>query len=226
MRGYTTLLSHILGSHKQICGYRECALSYLDKKSIRWLYWEVMREKNDTETCDFILDKVLHDKFTVSDEVILDPDVLIMFALREPRGVIKSLLKLGKLTQTEWTEQKAVDYYIGRLGSLVEIAQQCRDLNKAFYFIDTDNLVAAPDNMLKKISSFLKLDSTLQEEYEIFQRTGEAGAGDPSKSIKQGKIIRKEKPVFDENEADDLLIKAQIAYEKAREALTKMSVAL
>jgi len=191
MRSRSSLLSHILGSNEQICGYSELHYSYPKKSSLVKMHVELYQDLQ----CDFdnkyMLDKLLHNSMLLSDEVIEHTDAKLIFLLREPESTLKSIINMGDLTGESGykNQQIAFEYYCGRLNRLLEYAKQ----NNNVFFVDSDELVKQPEGILAELSTWLGLEQALTPNYSIFNRTGATGAGDPSTNIKEGKIIKTSK---------------------------------
>jgi len=209
MRSRSSLLSHILGSNEQICGYSELHYSYPKKSSLLKMHVELYQDLR----CDFddkyLFDKLLHNSMLLSDEVVRYTSPKLIFLLREPESTVKSIINMGDLTGEDGYKNQhiAFDYYINRLKMLMEYAKN----NDGVFFVDSDELVDKPEDVLVKLSSWLSLEKPLSQNYSIFNRTGATGAGDPSKNIKEGKIIQTKK--HDNVELDkELLLKASDIY--------------
>src|SRR5215210_2506560 len=79
MRSYSTLLGHLVGSHPQIAGYTEQHRSYGSFSDLTGLCYGVWRVSDFEVKGDYLFDKLLHDKHTISDEVLARPDVLPIY---------------------------------------------------------------------------------------------------------------------------------------------------
>lgn len=194
MRGFTTLISHIFGSHPAITGYREFGISYQNAKDLHRLHWEAYRENPKGHAPQFCFDKLLHGHFEVADTVLKNPKVHIVITVREPLSTIASLFKLSSMSKFQWTIETAVEYYQTRLQELVAFAEHANNIKKPILFFLADDLISETDASLAFISDFFHLEQPLSEEYEVFKKTGEAGFGDPSKNIHHGKINRNRQP--------------------------------
>lgn len=190
IRGYTTLLSHIMGSHPGINGYREYGISYINPIGLYKLLWTTRREPEASTSAQYSLDKILHGEFEVSDRIIKRPDVKIIISVREPLETIKSILSLNQLAGLHWTQESASDYYCNRLDELGDIMEIATKFEKAPMFIEADRLVHDTENLLSELQGFCGLDRPFTEEYRIFQKTGEKGSGDPSENIFSGRVKR------------------------------------
>jgi len=196
MRSRSSLLSHLLGSHPQIAGYSELHCSYKNVKALANMKAKInLKLKNETQA-KYYLDKILHN-YPFSADILNNSNIKIIFLLREPQATIQSIIQLGHITgATRWLNKpfKALDYYCARLLKLEEFFHQLQVLNKNnYFFIESDDLVKNPNNLLSNLQSWLNLDSPINEQYSIFSDTGKAGYGDPSENIKTGKIIKNKK---------------------------------
>jgi hypothetical protein len=219
MRSRSSLLSHILGSNEAICGYSELHYSYPKKSSLLKMHVELYQDLSCNLNGKYLFDKLLHNSMVLSDEVINHTNAKLVFLLREPESTLKSIINMGDLTgEGNYKDQSIVfDYYCRRLKQLLEYAKN----NKNIFFVDSDELVNKPGEILPKLSSWLELDEELTQHYSTFNRTGVVGAGDPSKNIKECKIIQTSQHdgiVLDEK----MLNNAMEIYHECREYLVNI----
>jgi hypothetical protein len=188
MRSRSSLLSHILGSNEAICGYSELHYSYPKKSSLLKMHVELYQDLSCNLNGKYLFDKLLHNSMVLSDEVINHTNAKLVFLLREPESTVKSIINMGDLTgESNYKNQSiAFEYYCGRVKQLLEYAKK----NNNIFFVNSDELVKTPEKILPKLSSWLELGQELSQHYDTFNRTGAVGAGDPSKNIKEGKIIQ------------------------------------
>src|SRR5271169_4020464 len=93
-RSYTTLLCHILGSHRQISGYGETRMPYETAVDLYRLNAKACEDGNYRSDCEYVLDKLLYDDLTVSDTILGMPRVVPIFVIREPEPTIASLTRM------------------------------------------------------------------------------------------------------------------------------------
>ncbi len=219
MRSYSSLLSHILGSHNSISGYSEMHLPYMKKADLITLRYRVYLINNKESNGEYVFDKILHNH-PISDSILNGSNMKIIFMLREPEATLKSILKMSEnLNNPNRISDiyKIEKYYLKRLEQLAQLAK--RTNGKAVY-LDADKIVNDTDFVLGYMSDWLQLKTPLSSEYKTFSKTGEPGFGDPSDNIKQGKIIKNRKSA-------NIIIPEQIvktisdAYGKCREVLMK-----
>ena len=219
MRSYSSLLSHILGSHERIAGYSEMHLSYKKRSDLLTLRYRVYISNNREPIKDYIFDKILHNH-TINDEILNDKNTRALFMLREPEATLKSILKMSEnLNNPNRISDinKIKNYYLKRLGQLEELAKRT---NGTGVYLDAEKIVEDTDFILGYLTDWLQLKTPLSSEYKTFSKTGEPGFGDPSENIKQGKIIknRKQPNVVI---PDEILKSAQEEYNRCRETIMK-----
>jgi hypothetical protein len=217
MRGYTTLISHVLGSHPEIRGYREYGQSYLSEQDINELRWNSYRETGKSGT-RYILDKILHSKYEIDDRFLADRQNRFLIAIREPVPTIQSLLRLGEYSNSVWTENSAFKAYVRRLNELVDFAQRAHRLGNPVLLVRSEEIVDDTDALFARLANFLTLTSSLSKQYDIFAKTGQGGAGDPSPAIRQGVV----KKIDHQTPAEISGEIAKTASEKYHEALANI----
>lgn len=70
MRSYSTLLSHVLGSNKNIDGYSELHYSYLNKLEGLKAKIQIMYTLGSGLSGNYILDKLLHNENQISESFL------------------------------------------------------------------------------------------------------------------------------------------------------------
>ena len=218
MRSYSSLLSHILGSHPQIIGHRERHCSYLDNIDLirlrYYVYLETMRASDG-----YLLDKVLHNEHVLSDKIVRRSDVRLVILLREPKPTFNSLIKLGRtrgnsdFSNPFWVSE----YYKLRLENIQSYVSRA---TAPIIFIHSEDIIQNTQTVLSGLKTWLNLRTQLNSEYTIFPDTGMAGRGDSSTRIRAGKVLV---PEFDDHETIDvsskILSEAGRHYEKCRRFL-------
>lgn len=217
MRSRSTVLSHILGDNLDVCGYKELHQSYENHLSLIKMRFNLY---NDLK-CDFrnkyLFDKILHDDCYISDKLFSKTKPKIIFLLRDPESTIKSIINMGKKTGIKWYKKpsEVADYYCSRLLDLEEFAIK---YGKGNFFIDSDNLVNKPEEVLSDLTNWLKLKEPLKRDYTIYKDTGVSGFGDPLPNIKKG-VLEKTEGYPDIKIPDDIMIRTQQAYLKCKVVL-------
>lgn len=218
MRSRSSVLSHVLGSNEGICGYSELQSSYLRRRDIINMRIKLHQELNCELKDKYLLDKILHNSLTISNEVynLINPKVI--YLLRKPESTIKSIINMGYITGISWYKdpEQATNYYCSRLSRLAEYT---KIIKSDYFFIESDDLINDTDNILRNLTDWLGLDTPLTSEYAMFDNTGKPRHGDPSDNIRTGKII--ETKSFPEIEIPlEILQTAESSYEKCKTALT------
>jgi hypothetical protein len=187
MRSYSSLLSHVLGSHPDIDGYCETHLRYRFSLDVVRLHWKVQRLTGEPLRGRFVLDKILHN-YAVSRGILENPGTRAVFLLREPVDVIQSIIHMGRhldpLEQNTNVEQ-VTGYYEARLRRLTELAPR---LGERAAFLESEALLQRTDDVLQFLREHLELSQPLERRYRRFEKTGKAGFGDPSPAIRSGEI--------------------------------------
>lgn len=195
-RGRTTLLSHILASHTQICGYRELHCKYENKLDLLKSKVALYEDKKAYKESDYILDKILHNEWAFDEKLFDIKNNFYLFILRNPEATMLSMIKRHVQNNSIDTVGMQSIYYINRLK---ELRIYWTSLKGPKLAIDSDEMLYDTDNTLAKISKFLKLTSPLMPEYNTFKQTGVAGAGDMSDNISSGKL-NQEKVIMKEED--------------------------
>ncbi len=184
MRGYTTLLSHLIGSHPEVAGYAEMHQSYHNALDLIGLAEKVEAAGAGAPQGRRLFDKILH-TYKIRDAVLKRRDLSLLITVRHPWPTIASILKgrHGGLS----SERDAGWYYLERLAQLRTIIE--RRAGRVL-FIEAESLIEAPATTLQGISGYLGLKSGLASTYRSFPLTGKKRSGDSSSWIHSGKIER------------------------------------
>jgi len=224
MRSRSTLLAHILGSHDEICGYNELHQAYRSNLSLVRMRVKINYDVENTFQDKYLLDKILHNPYSVSGEVIKGANPKIIFLLRKPETTLQSIINMGKFrtTKSYRNPEVALAYYCKRLERLEKSAQNIKSKNSMF-FIESDDLVDKTDLVLNQLSTWLELKGTLNKHYSVFSKTGSHGFGDMSSHIKSGSIHKTDgHPSITVPNA--ILNKAEEAYARCRAVLESETV--
>ena len=211
MRSRSSLLSHVLGSHGEVCGYGELHYDYPKKSSLIKMHVELLKDTGQSTTKGFFLDKLLHNSFVVSHDILKRKNVYIMILVREPEATVKSIVAMGEVTGDKgYLDADAMlKYYTNRLCYLHQVAQKYEGV----LIIDSDNIVDATSETLSRIKNWLSLNAELTSSYKKFKKTGSIGHGDPSVNISAGEIIKTQNDLALEFDPT-LLNKAKESYSK------------
>jgi hypothetical protein len=230
-RSYTTLLCHLLGSHRQISGYAETMLAYETAVDLYTLNAKACAAGNYRNDCEYVLDKLLYDFLTVSDKVLGLARIIPIFVVREPEPTIASLtrMRVREYEQgiQEWAEGtdrraaagRAATYYTSRLETLQSYCTRLGALGGRGILLPARCLLDDTAGALRFLESELGLNGPLREEYELFEKTGRPGFGDTSTTIRTGRIVRDPSEQEEIPIPTDLLDRARDAYAACMESL-------
>jgi len=190
MRSYSSVLSHVLGSHPEIDGYCETHMRYYVPLDFMRLKWRVRRLTGEPLRGRMVLDKILHN-FSLAPSLLTAPDTQAVILLRQPVEVLQSIIHMG--THLDANERntdivKATTYYVERVRRLAKLAPL---LGARAAFVESDQLMSHPDRTLDFLRHFLGLGTPLERRYRRFSRTGKPGYGDPSAAISSGELSAK-----------------------------------
>lgn len=223
MRGYTSLFSHILGSHPEIKGYSEMHQSYKSMLGLLKLRYKSKLTTKSSEVPRFLYDKLLHNNYKISKTILRKRNVHPIIMIRDPESTLKSIINMGeKMTKVvSWykEEDKVAEYYEDRLSILEKIARQA---NGKAIFIKGDQMIDQTDETLAFLTTTLKLKTPLSKEYDTFSFTGTVGMGDPSDHIKSG-TIKKQRDKYEEIEiSPEILKRLNELYEEKTSVLNSL----
>ncbi len=224
MRAYSSLIGHILGSHPEINGYYEMHISYQNNRDL--IKQEtVYRQHELFKTGSHLLfDKILHNKYKLNLQQLELKQPRILVTLRSPEKTIKSIIHLfqKKEQQRLYADpQEATKYYIQRLQQLSEF---CQKNSQFYYYFDAELIQSNSTAMLATLTQWLQLESPLNDQYQLFSKTGKSGAGDSSKSIQSGEIVSSTNSYSNIEVPNDLLESAEKAYENFRSIILENSI--
>jgi hypothetical protein len=187
MRSYSSVLSHVLGSHPQVDGYCETHLRYRFSFDLLRLKWRVRKLTGEPLRGRYVLDKILHN-YPVAAAILENPHTRAIILVRQPVDVVQSIVHMGRhldLNEQNSNVANATSYYVERLSQLTRLA---RAFGKRAAFVESEALMTRTDETLGFVQQFLSLDSPLERRYRSFSKTGKPGYGDPSEMIHSGEI--------------------------------------
>ena len=219
MRSYSSVLSHVLGSHPQIDGYCETHLRYRFSFDLLRLQWRVRKLTGEPLRGRYVLDKILHN-YPVAKPILENRRTRAVFLLRQPVDVVQSIVHMGRHLDANARNSNVVNatrYYVERLSQLARLAPV---FGKRAAFVESELLPTRTDDALGFLSAFLELDTPLQRRYRSFSKTGKPGYGDPSEMILSGEIGNRtrERPTY--SIPSELIDEAVQAYAQCFSACT------
>ncbi|MDJ0843320.1 sulfotransferase family protein [Crocosphaera sp.] len=223
MRSGSSLLTHILISNPAIKGYGESHIQYQLETDLRSLYFKAYFHNQEfTNFQDleklrmnhsYILDKLLHDKKLLNNDLLKSQDFYFIFLIREPSRTLVSMLD----HKPHWNEENAVDYYTQRLETLSKYAYIINSKERSF-FLTYDQLINDSESVFILLQNFLETKEGFSENYQVLNTTGKRNIGDFKENIRSGRIIRKPRPL-DFSISPDLLETAKDKFDKCRKIL-------
>jgi hypothetical protein len=234
MRSGSSLLSHLLVNHPGIEGFGECWIRYEGTSDFQELIARVRLYNALERLCrrrydrpgdpQIILDKLLHNKLLPCLELLNEPQLKLIFLLRQPHDIVTSLLRAGKPFPHSGSLELAAGYCTSRLQALKRYATSIHEPRKSLA-LHYERLVDRTQETLQCLQAFLGLNRPLTESYELSIATGIAGLGDPTKLIKTGRVVKKHRPPpFDIPK--EILRDCNREYNCCQEALAKKGVAV
>jgi hypothetical protein len=215
MRGYTSLISLILGNHPEICGHLECHIKYQQIFSRFRLQYSVSNQDGGLDG-RYILDKCLHNGTRFPKRFTERNRCHFLFTVRQPAESLISIYKLRR--RKLWAEpmEAAASYYCGRMGRLVELSRQ---FPGSYYFCG-ESIIDDSEALLASLTRVLQLGTPLSSQYTFFEDTGRPGAGDYTENIRAGKILSSQSASTEEEISipPRLLADAEDAYTRCLEA--------
>jgi hypothetical protein len=187
MRSYSSLLCHILGSHRQVDGYCETHIKYRTRWDLLRLRWRVAQFTGEPLRGRYVLDKVLHN-YPLAPGILRSRNTRSIVLLRRPVATVQSIVNMG-LRHSDIAWHRDVDtvasYYEERLATLMLLAES---LCGRVIFVEAERLLSETNAVLQGLTRALELNEPLQAQYRRFAHTGERGFGDPSELISTGRV--------------------------------------
>lgn len=221
-RSGSTLAMHLLDHNEAIgavgehhTGYRTAA--DLDRLQSRTR----MLSRAVTAQREWFADKLVYNHYELGDEILDSPDVHFLFMIRRPEAALPSI---GRINPALPTPEDQLRYYRLRIENMIEVAERVGD-RRRMAFLSYEQLLDSPGEALTMLSEFLGLDQPLSSEYGTGRLTGRRAWGDPSDTIRSGRIEkRSDQPVAPL--PDTVQAQANQVYDSALIALSRVSVSL
>lgn len=191
MRSGSSLLSQILTSHSQICGYGETHTNLNDPHSLDVALGKILVVLHRLPGFlreHYILDKIVYDHYLTAESLsnLCQPSPHVIFLIREPVTALTSLLNYDN---PKYNEEDAVQHYTRRLAHLA-CASIVASQHGHSIALTYDQLVGRTAAALGLIAQYLHLSEPLREEYQVTHTVGRYKSGDPSPNLRAGKILR------------------------------------
>jgi hypothetical protein len=226
MRSYSSLLCHILGSHREISGYSEAQQSYSGRNDLDRLARRVREYTGEPTLGRYVLDKLLHNRREIAIDILRRPDVRCIFLLRNARDTIASILNMAHALKHSGdfaNPALVVAYYAQRLMQMEHYAPH---VGGRAFFVESERLLDDTIGVLARLTQWLGLGEPLSPEYRTFRYTGMPGHGDPSPHIKAGTVVaddaERHRDYVPTAIEGDLLEQADSAHARCRAALSQL----
>jgi hypothetical protein len=189
MRSYSTVLSHVLGSHAEICGYSETHLKYRHSADLWRLRWRVARATGAWPRGRYLLDKLLHNFMLIPRDLRHSKRLRALIFVRRPEATLRSILSMAaQHPEKGWYSSPArvAEYYCERIAWLTAVGVHLKD--RALLFT-SEAITNDTGSLLERISRHLDLRSCLERSYRLHRFSGVAGHGDASAKLQSGMIL-------------------------------------
>lgn len=189
MRSYSTVLSHVLGSHEEIAGYTETHLKYRRSADLMRLRWRIAKATGSWPRSRYLLDKLLHNFMLIPKGLRHSQRLRALIFVRRPEATLRSILRMGTMhPEKSWysSPRQVAEYYCERTAWLAATGVQLKD--RALVF-SSEAIVDDTSGLLERIARHLDLKSALQPQYRLHRFSGRAGYGDGSSTLKAGVIV-------------------------------------
>ncbi len=224
MRSNTTVLSYILGSHPQIAGGAEVHQAYRGALDLCTLRCRLLRTHRAKASAQCFLDKVLHDRYDLRDDILQRDDVRVLFLLRRPEQTLRSIIAMSRQPgEPAWYADPArvADYYTRRMATMARVAERMGawSAGARTRLLEAEDFVARPEPALASLTGWLGLTTPLSTRYEVFGFTGRQGAGDRSRNIHSGTVVKAKTDYSDIELPAHLIAQAHAAHANCLETL-------
>lgn len=197
MRSGTSVLSNIILTNPSFYGIGETHIEYHDSRSLGALLHKIASVRGlKGITAKYVYDKILHNERIQCDMVRIAPSAKYIIVLRNPLEAIPSIAKVMEGLWDGGLDQQALDYYKLRIEWLRRFVEELPAKN--LFFLEYEELLARPRPVLDDLQKFLCLGLPLSERYDVNCWVGRSGIGDPSLHIKSGKLIARERQIYNE----------------------------
>jgi hypothetical protein len=222
MRSYSSVLCHVLGSHREISGYAEMQVAYRGPLDLLRLRVRVAESLGASPATRLVLDKILHDPYAVMPSMLAArSSINPIFLVRRPAAALPSIVRMARdLGYDDWTDSTgATAYYVRRLAGLERLGRLCR---RPALVLRAEDLLEDTTTTLDAIAQFLHLREPLSRSYSIFPETGVAARGDISEALKSGELHDAPAKALPTAIPSELLAEAEASYAVCLATLTRL----
>jgi hypothetical protein len=222
MRSGSTLLLHLLMTNPEVSALGERGAVYSSRADLaRLMIASRIARHSPFRRLRYVADQLNHNQLTPNSRLLQDPRVRILFLLRRPEPTIASIVELYRAHYRQaWSVSRAVDYYVERLGALIQIGESLASPICAA-LIPYENLTNLPQETLEALRLFLGLQQGFTQTYTTYSFTGKYG--DPGPNIAAGRIIHKAPATQAHMDASELE-RVTRAYRQCSSALARFAL--
>lgn len=185
MRTGSSLLVHLLASHRDILGYGETHKTYTSPEDLGVVTASICRHLRKLPFgSSYVLDKVLHKRLIACPEMLCHPSVRVVFIVRKPSMALSSMIR----TKATAGGEEAYQHYIQQIEWVRQLAQQIPPVQ--WTHTTYSELVRNTATVFDRLERFLDLSEPLSERYQTTHLTGVRGVGDSGPHIGAGRIKR------------------------------------
>ncbi|PSU35572.1 hypothetical protein [Photobacterium lutimaris] len=222
MRANSTLIGHLLGSHRDVSGYYEMHIGYYSWKSLINQKLHFHQGDPGEPFTKYYFDKILHSEHHVNVDILSHDNVITLICLREPLQTINSIVKLyrSKHPDDDFTRPEfAARYYIERANTILCIAKKLVKQKESYYFYDAKDIIDKTQDILTDIQTYSGLKTPISTRYRKFDKTGARYFGDSSEYIHSGVVVKKTSETLNLDIDSELLDECNRVYRECREYL-------
>jgi hypothetical protein len=189
LRSGSTLFHHLLQTNPAVLGIGESGRTYSTPLDLKRLSLRAHLNHGRTgRWASYVTDQINHTSYLHTRSLLMLPNVHAIFLIREPRGVIGSLLQQSSMKHY-WTVQRAAEYYLERTSSIGELIRNLGDTQPRRAFGLTYNMLTENTSpTLAALQRHLALLEPFLTTYRLHYHTGLRG--DPSERIKAGTVLK------------------------------------
>jgi len=213
MRSGSSLLVHILTSHRDIVGYGETHNVYTNPEDFVATAAKVYRYLRSMPGDEhYLLDKALHEYLIVRERVLEHPAVRVIFLVRRPDAALSSMVQNEVVSEGEEAHQ----HYVQQTEWMRRLSERLSP--RRWTHTTYTELIQRTGDLFSRLESFLDLSVPLSERYDTNRYTGKRKIGDSGPHIEAGHIKRDIDREVDPR-IQPYLRHADEAFEKCRDAL-------
>ncbi|MCS3703580.1 sulfotransferase [Salinibacter ruber] len=192
MRTGSTLLVHLLSQKNEVEAVGENYKSYSKEEDLAELASEIsVVNRLPPFGRKVFIDKILHNRFEISNNIINKRNIKKIFLVREPEHVIQSMINMDANHKYSNSVKECRNYYLNRMKKITEYIENTQ---KNKIILTYKDITEKTDKTLQILGSFIN-KSKMKKKYETYWHTGKPGVGDPGEKIKSGKIKKNKKSI-------------------------------